>query len=112
MTAHPSLRKLVLVALTLNLLAAPLLFGLRESQAQTPEPPQPLYVLRVSVDSEADVTRLTSGGWDVLEARGADYLFVLGDDAAARDLRAAGFTVTVLVLVATQLPNVAVRVTV
>ena len=63
--------------------------------AATGTPAPRLYVLRVIVRSPADVARLTSGSWDVLEARGPDYLLVLGDDAVARQLRARGFIVIV-----------------
>jgi PKD repeat protein len=56
-----------------------------------------LSVWRVFVRDDADVQRLTSGEWDVLEARGSidgvDYLLVLGDDAVADALRAQGYRV-------------------
>jgi hypothetical protein len=54
-----------------------------------------LYVLRVYLNSPQDVTALTSGHWDVLEARGKDYLLVQGDDTTIADLRAAGYTVQI-----------------
>ncbi len=59
----------------------------------------PLYVLRVYVPTAQDVTRLTSGGWDVLEARGmiggVPYLLVMGGDATAARLREQGFRVEI-----------------
>ena len=59
------------------------------------EPESAIYIFRVTVKTLAEVRRLTSGGWDVLEARGPDYLLVLGEAKTADRLRAAGFTVTV-----------------
>ena len=54
---------------------------------------------RVYINSPQEVTQLTTGTWDVLEARGhangKDYLLVLGDEAVAAQLRALGFEVTV-----------------
>jgi PKD repeat protein len=49
----------------------------------------------VYVRDEADISRLTSGPWDVLESRGADYLLILGDETVAEALRAQGFRVEV-----------------
>jgi hypothetical protein len=57
--------------------------------------PAPLYVWRVYLRSADDITTLTSGEWDVLESRGADYLRVLGDDSVAQRLSALGFIVEV-----------------
>ena len=54
-----------------------------------------LYVLRVYVHNPRDVSRLTRGPWDVLEARGKDYLLVQGDDATLTALQRAGFTVQI-----------------
>ncbi len=84
----------LLVAGPLGLLAA----AAPPSPLPTGRPPltgASLFIYRVPVDSPADVSRLTSGGWDVLEARGADHLLVLGDRAVGDALRAAGFTVEV-----------------
>ncbi|HET7091262.1 MAG TPA: M14 family zinc carboxypeptidase, partial [Anaerolineae bacterium] len=65
--------------------------------ASEPEvtPAPRLVVLRVYVRSLDDAARLTSGGWDVLEARGPDYLLVMGDDVVMRRLRAQGFDVAI-----------------
>lgn len=66
--------------------------------AATPPPPEAesaIYVFRVTVNSPAEVQRLTGGGWDVLEARGPDYLLVLGDSTTANRLRAEGFMVVI-----------------
>jgi len=64
----------------------------------TPSIP-PITTWRVYVASPADVTRLISGGWDVLEARGhangMDYILAQGNDATAAQLRSSGFTVEV-----------------
>ncbi len=59
-----------------------------------PPPAEPVYILRVAVHSREDVQRLTTGHWDVLEARGPDYLLVMGGDPTVMSLRDAGFTVT------------------
>ena len=55
----------------------------------------PTYVLRVMIKTPADVRQLTSGGWDVLESRGKDYLLVIGNDQIVAALRAQGFTVRI-----------------
>ncbi|MGQ0602610.1 MAG: M14 family zinc carboxypeptidase, partial [Anaerolineales bacterium] len=94
MSARTSIGKLLLCAILLNAVLAPVLFGLRASNAQPTDPPPPLSVWRVTLRSPDDVTRLTTGDWDVLEARGADYLLVLGDSVVVDQLRAEGFTVT------------------
>ncbi len=67
----------------------------RTAQGQIALTEQDLAIWRVQVSSPAEVTRLTSGGWDVLEARGDDYLLVLGDTATAKELEAQGFAVAV-----------------
>ncbi len=54
-----------------------------------------LYIFRVYLAMPEDVTRLTAGGWDVLEARGPNYLLVLGDAQTERALTEAGFVVRV-----------------
>ncbi|HLF25471.1 MAG TPA: M14 family zinc carboxypeptidase [Anaerolineae bacterium] len=82
---------LALLGLSFALRASPV--TLAQAEQSTPLPK--LYVFRVSVRSSEDVTRLTAGGWDVLEARGPDYLLVLGDDGVAQALRAQGFTVSI-----------------
>jgi hypothetical protein len=87
-------RKLLLCAVALNAALAPMLFSLHASNAQPADPPPGWYVWRVAVTSEDEVTRLTSGRWDVLEARGPDYLLVLGEQTVADQLRAEGFAVT------------------
>lgn len=56
---------------------------------------EPLYVVRVYVNSPADTLRLVNGGWDVLEARGKDYLLVMADDATIKGLRDQKFTVEI-----------------
>ena len=74
--------------------AAPLYPAPRTSASQQITPAT-FYVLRVTVRSPQDVARLTSGPWDVLEARGKDYLLVQGDDSTIAQLRAAGYTVEI-----------------
>lgn len=70
--------------------------GLATFQTGSEVTPAPrLVVLRVYVHSLDDVARLTAGGWDVLEARGPDYLLVMGDDVVMRRLRAQGFDVAI-----------------
>ena len=55
-----------------------------------PEPGK-LYVARVYVNDTAEQTRLLSGGWDVLEARGPGYLLVIADAETLASLGKAGF---------------------
>lgn len=53
-----------------------------------------IVLWRVTVNNQMDVAKITSGGWDVIEARGPDYLLVLGDSVVGDQLRRAGFHVT------------------
>jgi carboxypeptidase T len=55
-----------------------------------------LSVYRVPAGSEAAAQKLIRAGFDVLENRSGSNLFVLGDDATAGKLRAAGFRPTVV----------------
>jgi hypothetical protein len=58
------------------------------------KPPAPVpLVLRVNVASNHDVHALLAAGYDVLEARTGNTISILGDDATATQLRAAGYTV-------------------
>ncbi|MEO6062827.1 MAG: M14 family zinc carboxypeptidase, partial [Thermoflexales bacterium] len=61
--------------------------------APSPSTPEPgkLYVARVYVNDAAEQTRLLSGGWDVLEARGPNYLLVTADAETLAGLENAGF---------------------
>ena len=54
-----------------------------------------ITVWRAYVRTDADLLTLTSGDWNVLESRGADYLLIMGDDATAEALRAQDFRVEV-----------------
>jgi carboxypeptidase T len=54
-----------------------------------------LFVWRVYLRQPSDTQLLTSGGWDVLEARGPDYLLVMGTNDVAARLRAQGFTLSI-----------------
>jgi hypothetical protein len=82
--------------------AAALAALLTTAVAFAAEPPRPaaqslgpVYVLRAYVGSRDDVRRLTSGPWDVLEARGPDYILVMGGDKTIGELRQAGFRVAI-----------------
>ncbi|MBA3469675.1 MAG: hypothetical protein H0T53_08520 [Herpetosiphonaceae bacterium] len=77
----------------------------RTAQGQTTIGEADLAIWRVKVSSPAEVSRLTSGGWDVLEGRGDDYLLVMGDSATARELEAQGFTVSVDQLLPSERPD-------
>ncbi|MEN3310541.1 MAG: carboxypeptidase [Micromonosporaceae bacterium] len=55
-----------------------------------------LFVYQVTASSDTAAQRLFRAGFDVLEDRAGHYLFVLGDTATATQLRAAGFTPTVV----------------
>jgi carboxypeptidase T len=91
------LKRMALVAIVIAVLAHGVLFS--QAGASTGIEPAAAtatrYYLRVYVASPADVTRLTTGRWDVLEARGPDFIYVLGDDATIADLRAQGFRVEI-----------------
>ncbi len=50
-------------------------------------------IFRVYVTGPADTLRLVNGGWDLVEARGPDYLLVVGDAATRSALEAQGFRV-------------------
>jgi hypothetical protein len=76
------------LALLVTLLATALC-AVRPLPAQAPG----AAVWRVTLRAPGDVTALTSGAWDVLEARGPDYLLILGDSATAEALRRAGYRV-------------------
>lgn len=98
---HPSLpTRFLLLMSALLALAAPLTLTLSHAPARADQPTPPpttaprWVVWRVYVADLAAVRRLTSGPWDVLEARGPDYLLVLGGDAEAEALRALGYRVT------------------
>ncbi len=51
-------------------------------------------IYRVLVRTADETRRLLDGGWDVVEARGPDYLLIVGDAADAEALRRQGFIVT------------------
>lgn len=55
-----------------------------------------LYTLRVYVKTPADITLLTSGNFDVLEARGENYLLAQGDGNDIAALKARGFDVEIV----------------
>lgn len=63
------------------------------AQEQSDEAETDLSIWRVTVNEDADVDALLNGGYDLMEARGIDYLLVLGEQAVADDLRSQGFTV-------------------
>jgi carboxypeptidase T len=65
------------------------------ASAQTMPRPTGLVVYRVPAPTDAGAQRLLAGGFDVLEDRSGDDLFVLGDAATAQALRTAGFAPTV-----------------
>jgi hypothetical protein len=63
-------------------------------QKPAPQPPG-VHVVRVYVSGPADTLKLVNGGWDVLEARGPDYLYVIADDATISALQLQGFRVEI-----------------
>lgn len=82
---------IIILALLSVMLAASALPG----QATLDEPQtDALYVWRLYLRQPQDTAFLTSGMWDVLEARGPDYLQVMGSADVADQLRALGFRVT------------------
>lgn len=64
-----------------------------QADQSTPVPDK-AAVWRVYITDPAQISLLTSGGWDLVEGRGPDYLLVVGNTATAEKLRALGFTVT------------------
>lgn len=89
---------LVLALVTIGLFTS--LLGLSPSVGAQALPPlvrtndDTLLLLRVRVQP-ADVSRVLAIGVDVLEARGPDYLLVLGDNTVLNRLRSQGFQVEV-----------------
>ena len=64
------------------------------SFAATPPASQSeLFLLRVHIDTPDQTAQLIASGLDVLEARGPDYLLMIGDAAVERQLLAQGFRV-------------------
>jgi hypothetical protein len=62
-------------------------------QPFVPSSPPSQTILRVTLRSPTDAGWLLANGYDVLEAREGDDLFILGDESAAAELRAQGFVV-------------------
>jgi hypothetical protein len=56
-------------------------------------PPSERRIYRVYVRNQTDVRRLTAGGWDLVEARGPDYLLVVGGAVDAGRLKQLGYRV-------------------
>ncbi len=54
-----------------------------------------VQLLRVYVNGQAEVNALANSGLDVIEARGSDYLLVMGDAAVAARLTSQGYRVEV-----------------
>lgn len=82
----------VLVAL---LLGAALATSADSAAAQQDQAIEPVFVWQVVVTNQADIDELANGGWDLVEARGADHLLVVGTQAVADELQRRGFTVRV-----------------
>jgi carboxypeptidase T len=55
----------------------------------------PLYLLRVYAGTNAEIQELFRGGYDVLEARGKDFVYVQGDDVTIAHIRNQGFRVEI-----------------
>lgn len=87
MMRRPSL--LVLASLIVALLITPL-----QINAAGKPPAQTQLVLQVTVNSPADVHELIDAGYDVLEARAGNVIFILGDDAVVQQLQSQGYNIT------------------
>ena len=87
MARHRRLTVLLAVAIC----TAAMVAGARGAAAERPA--DTVAIWRVYVDTRADVDRLLSGGYDLVEGRGDDYLLVVGEDAVAQALRGDGFRV-------------------
>ena len=83
--------------------------GANTAAGQSPKPSEllspNLLILRVIAKTPADVQRLTSGGWDVLEMRDGDALFVMGDIDVQRKLSEQGFDVSISQALGAQAPE-------
>lgn len=66
-----------------------------DSTGNAAQDPGAVAIYRVHVAGQADVDRLTTGGYDLVESRGSDYLRVVGSATVAAALRARGFQVDV-----------------
>ena len=88
-------RRRSLSILTAVLAAFALVIGAPSPRSAEADSAQ-LSVYRVSAASEAAAQKLFRAGFDVLENRSGSNLYVLGDDATAGKLRAAGFAPTVV----------------
>ncbi len=65
----------------------------------------PILILRVIVKTPSEAQRLVNGGWDVLEMRKDNALFVMGDAEVQRKLMAQGFEVSVSQALGTNAPE-------
>jgi len=65
------------------------------SAANATPPADPHYLYRVTAPLGSAAQKLLARGFDVLEGRDGDDLFVIGTDRTADELRAAGFPATV-----------------
>lgn len=78
--------------LSMRLLIAPIT---QPTQAEPSQVPQSLHVLRVRASTAVERQRLLKAGWDVLEARRGEWLFVMGTDSMADKMREQGFVVEI-----------------
>ena len=82
--------------LIIRLVAAPLAAEPRQAEQS------PLMILRIKASTADERRRLHEGGWDVLEARKGEWLFVMGNDSVAAQLRQQGFEVAIEEVLPTQ----------
>ena len=86
-------------AVALLLLVMSLVLGLPPVASSQTVPPTEiaptLLVLRVEVNTPAGAARLLAGGWDVLEVREGNALFVMGNETVQAQLAAQGFSLSV-----------------
>lgn len=73
-------------------LAAVALPALTQADTASAGPAAQAFVFRVPIHKAGDPQKLLAGGFDVLERRQGDDLFVLGDTAAGARLHRLGFT--------------------
>ena len=71
-------------------------------QAQPPAQPN-LHIVRVYVNGPDETLKLVNGGWDVLEARGLDFIYVMADDNVIGRLQSQGFRVEIDQTISTDL---------
>ena len=83
-------RSRIVLALVLTLALSASLVPPAQGQDTTTEE---LSIWRVYVDTDEEIARLFADGYDILEARGDDYVLIVSSQVAVDNLRADGLRV-------------------